>query len=111
MECECNHFTLYSNFAKFPSKAYAEYLLSDQDFLAKLTYKNVTIDQLSSSVLSINAYYEKAIYQRIVETPQTTSITLISNLGGQLGLFLGVSLLSFVEIFEVLIEIGLTFIK
>ena len=111
MECECNHFTLYSNFAKFPSKAYAEYLLSHQDFLAKCPYKNVTMDQLSNSVLSLNVYYEKAIYQRIVETPQTNSITLISNLGGQLGLFLGVSLLSFVEIFEVLIEIGLTFIK
>jgi hypothetical protein len=110
-QCECNHFKMHSNFAKYPSKAYAEYLLSDRDVLARFPYENVSVEQLTGSVLALNVYYEKAVYQRIVETPRTSAITLISNLGGQLGLFLGVSLLSFVEIFEVLIEIGLAFVK
>ena len=104
IECESSYFSLHPNFAKYPSYSYAEHLLLRDDIKAKFPYSDPTMAQLSDSVLSLNIYYESAIYQRITETPQTTSITLISNLGGNLGLFLGVSLLSFVEIIEIFIE-------
>ena len=104
IECESSYFSLHPNFAKYPSYSYAEHLMLRDDIKSKFPYSDLTMAQLSDSVLSLNIYYESAIYQRITETPQTTSITLISNLGGNLGLFLGVSLLSFVEIIEIFIE-------
>ena len=105
IECESSYFSVHPNFAKYPSYLYGEHLLSRDEIKAKFPYSNPTLAQLSDSVLSLNIYHESAIYQKITETPQTTSNTLISNLGGNLGLFLGVSLLSFVEIIEIFIQL------
>lgn len=41
----------------------------------------------------------------ITERPQTELETFISELGGTLGLFLGVSFLSFVELVEIVVEL------
>ena len=43
--------------------------------------------------------------------PAMTIITLVSNIGGVLGLFLGISFLSFVEVFELGFDIFLIVYK
>ncbi len=50
-------------------------------------------------------YYHDFYYTSITEQPKTTFDQLISNIGGLLGLFIGGSLMSFFEIFELLISI------
>jgi hypothetical protein len=40
----------------------------------------------------------------INEIPSTLLIDLVGNIGGQLGLFIGISLLSFIEIIELFID-------
>jgi hypothetical protein len=58
----------------------------------------------NSSTYYFHFYYDESYVTEIVETAKYTWINLISNLGGTLGLFLGMSLLSFVEIFEFLFK-------
>jgi len=41
----------------------------------------------------------------ISNKPKTELFTIISNIGGTLGLFLGISFLSFIEIFEILFQV------
>ena len=55
--------------------------------------------------IKLNVYFPQLKYTEVSETPKVGVISLISNIGGTLGLFLGISLLSFVEIVEILIEI------
>ena len=43
--------------------------------------------------------------------PKIDTSDLIANIGGNLGLFIGISFLSFAEIFEVLIEIILIILQ
>jgi len=50
-------------------------------------------------------YFPDFYYTSITEQPKTTFDQLISNIGGLLGLFIGGSLMSFFEIFELLISI------
>ena len=57
---------------------------------------------LTSSDVGLNVFYESLSYKRIEESAKTSRIDLISGIGGTLGLFLGISLLSFGEIFEIL---------
>jgi hypothetical protein len=59
----------------------------------------------NSSIYHLHFYYEEQYYTEISETAKYTWINLISNLGGSLGLFLGMSLLTFFEIFEFLFKI------
>lgn len=55
-------------------------------------------------VLSVNVFYESFHYSYVSESPAMTIIDLIGSAGGILGLYLGISLVSFVEIIEVAIE-------
>lgn len=56
------------------------------------------------SYADIFVYYRTLKYTLITQQPQTTLSNLISNLGGILGLFIGVSFLSFIEILEAITE-------
>ena len=52
--------------------------------------------------LTLNIYFESWSYTTIEEIPKTDLFDLIANIGGTLGLFLGLSVLSFAEIFELI---------
>ena len=59
------------------------------------------------SVARIYIFYDSLSYIKSIETITSGSVLeLISNIGGILGLFLGVSLLSLFEVVDVLIQIG-----
>jgi len=68
----------------------------------KLIIKNET--SLSNKVQFI-VYYERPEYTVIDQIAQMTVFDLISNIGGNLGLFIGISFLSFAELIELLVEI------
>jgi len=68
------------------------------------TYENV-----SKSYYGLRVYYEDLKYTLIKQQPKIELFGLISNVGGTLGLFLGFSFISLLELFEVLAE--LVFIK
>jgi hypothetical protein len=53
----------------------------------------------------VYVYYEDLKYTLISQSPKTDTLSLISNIGGILGLLLGISFLSFIEILEIIIEI------
>ncbi len=58
---------------------------------------------------SLAFYYEDLKYQQIDQIAKTLFSDIISNVGGTLGLFIGVSLLSFIEIFEVFAQLIIAF--
>ena len=76
------------------------------DFPEFNTYENV-----SRNFLAIYVYFEDLKYTLISQQPKFQIFDLISNIGGLFGLFLGMGLLSFVEIFEVLLEAALLLFK
>lgn len=72
----------------------------------------VTFETLQQSFLYLEIMYNSDIeYTSITEQPAVTPIELIANVGGTLGLFIGVSLLSFLEMVEILIKIISILIK
>jgi len=60
---------------------------------------------LSENTTHISVFYEEFKYTLIYQQPKMQIIDLISNIGGSLGLFVGISFISFLELFEILIEI------
>jgi hypothetical protein len=62
----------------------------------------------ATSAYVVNVYFSELGYTQIVGVPNYTPISLISNIGGTLGLFLGMSLLSFIEIVDLIIQMILT---
>ena len=72
------------------------------NFTENLTYENVR-----KSAVGVFIYYSDLKYTLIKENKKMILVDLISSIGGTLGLFIGISFLSFLEIFEILFEVVL----
>jgi hypothetical protein len=55
--------------------------------------------------LVLNVFYKEFKYTYIGQEARTEGFTFASNVGGILGLFLGISFMSFLEIAEILIDV------
>ncbi|XP_041359965.1 amiloride-sensitive sodium channel subunit beta-like [Gigantopelta aegis] len=75
---------------------------------AKCEYENWTVENYvkrKSSFVRIRVYYGTLNYESITETPEYTLERFLSDIGGTLGLWIGCSVLSLVEVVEVLMEV------
>ena len=57
-------------------------------------------EEIKYNVIKLNVYFPRLEYTRIKQVPAFTFDELISNVGGQLGLFLGASIITMLEIDE-----------
>lgn len=97
-ECplECNHkwFTSSVYSAEYPSYKAAEIFLKTPNYVDRFSNsKNLTVEKLKSSILSLNVYFDSFLAEVYSEMPQTDFNTLMCNLGGQFGLWIGASVL------------------
>ena len=63
------------------------------------------VENIPKSVVRVVIFFEHLSNQLIEEIPTMTFVNVISNFGGMLGLFMGMSYLSFLEIFEIIYEL------
>ena len=61
--------------------------------------------------LSLNIFYDSLSYTQIEEMVNIEFVDLMANIGGTLGLFLGISVLTFVEVFELIFQIISSYLK
>lgn len=105
-ECNTVEYEYLTSLADFPSRPFGDALLQDQAVVSKFKFANVTFDDLKRRVLSVNLFYSTFDYSEISELESTKIVDLLSSMGGTLGLFIGVSILSFVEIVELIFVIS-----
>lgn len=107
LECTSIEYSLTTSFSDYPTAYYAE-ILKNETKVCDMLYNNkteVTYDSLKKSFLMINIYFDELKYTRVSESKRVTEVNLLSSIGGTLGLFLGVSVLSFFEFIELFIDI------
>ena len=66
---------------------------------------DVSDDELNSRILNLFIFFEDLKYTEIKQIAKTTQTDLVSKIGGTLGFFLGLSLLSFVEFIDLGLKI------
>ena len=104
LECDSIDYSLTTSFAEFPSALYGDL------FLKKSGLKQ-NLSELRKGVLSINVYYSSLRYTEITQLEKSTVVDLVCSIGGTMGLFLGASLLSLIELLEALISVFLVKLK
>jgi hypothetical protein len=108
IECNLILNNMRASFVRYPSIGYMKTLKKHPIIKSRFEGK-ANIEDVASSVLSFALYYQDFSYSQFKEVPLESKISLVSKIGGTLGLFLGMSLLSFIEIFEFIIEIIIHF--
>jgi hypothetical protein len=107
IECTSSDYSIGISMSDYPSREYVEFLKTDPNITRKYIEENetITFEKLRESLVCVKIYFKNFQYTKISESPVYTPIDLVSNIGGQLGLFIGISVLSTVEMIEILIEI------
>ena len=119
-ECESTTYSLSVSHSFFPNQKFSDFLITQPTIQAKFkhskTFKNGSIlfednsdhidkDELRKSMAMININYDDVKYTLVSQVPKMTFEELLANIGGQLGLFIGISFLSFIEIIDILVQI------
>ena len=66
---------------------------------------NISIDQVYQDILAVNIYFEDLAITKSETTNSYSFVALLSDIGGQLGLFVGASVISMLEIGLLLFDI------
>jgi hypothetical protein len=110
IECKETRFEMAVSMSSYPSEWYAEVLANNSNFKSVINayfadanvpfinYTNKFAD-LKNAIARVHVYYEDLRYTEIDENPDMDIVALLGSLGGNLGLFLGASVLSFTELF------------
>ncbi|KAK0055368.1 degenerin unc-8, partial [Biomphalaria pfeifferi] len=69
------------------------------------TLKNKTSAEKRKDFLKLNIYYRDLNYEEINEEPDYDTYQLMSDFGGTIGLWLGFSILSLFEIFQIFVPL------
>ena len=104
-ECAAIKYDLTLSSFEYPSEQFFNALKSDSD-----QYVHTNFDEYRRTHLVINIFLPSFEYTEIGEMPKITIIDLISGTGGALGIFLGLSIFSFIEILEIFFQISYDFI-
>ena len=108
LECEYVTYITSVSTSVYPSSSYADGIIKYM-IQARLNKQNVSLYDIRNNMLAINVYYSKLNYKSYQESAKTEMVDLVSNIGGTIGLFLGVSFLSFIEIIDLFFHLGLVF--
>ena len=66
---------------------------------AEYYYEKEEIQDIQRNLVGVNAYFESLNVETVITTVSYTFVALLSDIGGQLGLFLGISVISVTEFF------------
>lgn len=106
LECDSVAYHVSTAYSDYPTTAYAEYLKNNPIFRARFPNNTqISYESIKKNVLSLGVFYGTISYQKYSELKKTSLIDLVSNIGGTMGLFIGISFLSFVELVDVFLLI------
>ena len=63
-------------------------------------YDNVNLKNVTENLVEFSVFYDSLSYTVVEETPKMTFEKLVGSIGGHLHVFLGMSLMSFLELFD-----------
>ena len=107
-ECplECNRTEIRTSVSMLSLSGYLymDYINKNANLFSD--FNSTSIDDLKAkeSITKINIYYDSLTYEKSNESAKLTWIDLVSTIGGSLSLFMGISIFSFFELIELLIE-------
>jgi hypothetical protein len=95
-ECDSIDYIISSYKSLYPNEFYSS-ILYDK---LKFNGINVSRDNIDKAFSKVNIFYKNMEYNLITQKIQTSFEDLWSNIGGTLGLYVGISILSVVEVVE-----------
>jgi hypothetical protein len=105
LECKRVKYSTSISTSRLLSDLFVSNVVNNPTYYSSFTNNTINESELVNYLIKLNIYYGSLTYTVITESAAINLVSLLSNIGGTLSLFLGISVLSIIEIFEVVIEI------
>ena len=102
--------TIHSQINEFSNEKAQEYF-EHKLLNSKYEQFNSSLADVKQSIINLNVFYDRMSFTDITEKPSFSFVDLVSNVGGTFGLFIGISLLSILEMVEIIYEMLLICFK
>lgn len=109
-ECDSVSYFYKISQSNFPSPFYKK-LLIEFDKALNESKRGFDYNDIEKYLLSVNIYFDEIATTTIEENPNKTIEQLVAEIGGFLGLCMGISFLTLMEILDIFIKIVLAFLK
>nr|XP_015222677.1 PREDICTED: amiloride-sensitive sodium channel subunit gamma-like isoform X3 [Lepisosteus oculatus] len=106
LQCKEEIYQLTVSGSQWPATAFLEKFSSDlREMGGQLGTIADNPQLIRDNLVKVVVYYQQLNYERIVEEPSITEIDLISNMGGLVGLWVGFSVCTLAEFFELFVDV------
>ena len=105
LECNQTLFKTSLSFNQLNGNQYKENIFNNPRLAMDFINRTLDVVTTEKSIASVKIFYESLSYTLTNESPKMDLVSLLGSIGGNLGLFLGVSLFTLCEIIEAGIEI------
>ncbi|XP_035696828.1 uncharacterized protein LOC118430223 [Branchiostoma floridae] len=112
LNCSCNQacrdeaYELSISSAIWPSRPFEPYILRDLHMIQQLKRRNLprSSEEVRDNLVRVEVYYEELNYQSISEEWNYREEDFLSDLGGLLGLYIGISFITLCEILDFVLD-------
>jgi hypothetical protein len=104
LECNSTQFTFTLTSQAYSGILFEALVKSNKVYSNDFTQTPITEETTSNKFVQVILYYDSLTYTQSTDTPSMDIMALLGNIGGTLGLFLGVSVLSLCELMNLLVE-------
>jgi hypothetical protein len=94
--CESVAYSYTISMSDYPTVSYGNSLMKNQMIMKKLNKSNLTFDDIKKHIVAVSIFYNQNLETSVQAQIKTDYISLISSIGGILGLFLGKYNLKFI---------------
>jgi amiloride-sensitive sodium channel subunit beta len=104
LECNSTEISYMLTSQSVSGVEFIKLIKKNPTFLSDFNSTPLTVESTSNKFIQLYVYYDSLKYASSTDSPSMDIVMLLGNIGGTLGLFLGVSLLSICEFVHVVIE-------
>jgi len=109
LECDQISFRTSLSSTLLNGNKYISFIKSNVNLTADFLNRTLDAQTAAQSFVNVKIFYETLSYTHSTESPQMDGVYLLGSIGGNLGLFLGISVFSICEVVQVVIEIIFVF--
>ncbi|CAF0707240.1 unnamed protein product [Brachionus calyciflorus] len=110
-QCQSVKYNLQFSNANFPTPSYADFFIAYDSEINNNLRSFYSYSNVKESTLAVNVYFDDIGYTLVEEKASKTLEQLVADIGGFLGLCIGISILSIAEIFDSILKIILLFFQ
>ena len=105
LECNRTHFRTSISSNEIITDLYYDYIKSNANLASDFVTRPITKETAKNSFVYVYFYYNSNSLRLSTDSPNMDIVSLLANIGGTLGLFIGINLIQICELVDVLIEI------